>query len=300
MPVPASSPPPTVASEVREDRRDHERRHGPQQLDDREHPLEVGRGQREAGHEQRGRDGRAEADAGEARADQGRRFARRHLRRGRPRSQPRETAIPSQRQVVERALTEHHAEHDRGDHRAGDLGQVQEPDVERPVVLQQHRRGQRGRRHRRGCGEQRDRDPGHRHRAGQHRADRQQRLLGAVLVDDQRDDRGQPAEQRHERQGVEKAVGQQLRCAEERGHAAHGRQRDRAQIAGRVGVCRRRVLERQQRQDQRAQGDRGDDPEQRPPVPELAWSPPMRGPSATAPKMHMFMITAVSRSLVAG
>ena len=31
-----------------------------------------------------------------------------------------------------------------------------------------------------------------------------------------------------------------------------------------------------------------------------ACSPPMNGPSATAPKMHMFMITAVSRSLLAG
>ena len=31
-----------------------------------------------------------------------------------------------------------------------------------------------------------------------------------------------------------------------------------------------------------------------------ACRPPMNGPSATAPKMHMFMITAVSRSLFAG
>ena len=31
-----------------------------------------------------------------------------------------------------------------------------------------------------------------------------------------------------------------------------------------------------------------------------AWRPPINGPRATAPKMHMFMITAVSRSLLAG
>ena len=61
--------------EVDEDRRDHERRHGPQQLDDREHSLQVGRRQREACHEQRRRDRRAEPDAGQARADEGRRLA---------------------------------------------------------------------------------------------------------------------------------------------------------------------------------------------------------------------------------
>ena len=33
---------------------------------------------------------------------------------------------------------------------------------------------------------------------------------------------------------------------------------------------------------------------------DSACRPPMNGPSATAPKMHMFMITAVSRSLFAG
>ena len=34
--------------------------------------------------------------------------------------------------------------------------------------------------------------------------------------------------------------------------------------------------------------------------PEFACSPPIVGPSATAPKMHRFMITAVMRSLLAG
>ena len=31
-----------------------------------------------------------------------------------------------------------------------------------------------------------------------------------------------------------------------------------------------------------------------------AWAPPISGPAATAPKMHMFMIIAVQRSLAAG
>ncbi len=78
-----------VRGEVDEDRRDHERRHRPQQLDDREHSLQVGRRQREAGDEQRGRDRRAEPDAGQARADEGQRLARGHLDARRPRSRRR-------------------------------------------------------------------------------------------------------------------------------------------------------------------------------------------------------------------
>ncbi len=31
-----------------------------------------------------------------------------------------------------------------------------------------------------------------------------------------------------------------------------------------------------------------------------AWAPPISGPAATAPKMHMFMIIVVQRSLAAG
>ena len=69
--------------EVGEDRRDHERRDRAQQLDDREHPLQVGRRQREAGDEQRRRDGRADADPGQPGADQRERLAGRQLDRGR-------------------------------------------------------------------------------------------------------------------------------------------------------------------------------------------------------------------------
>ena len=53
----------------------------------------------------------------------------------------RKTAIPAarndhadQREVVHRALADDEAEHDGGDHRAGDLGQVEDADVERAVV----------------------------------------------------------------------------------------------------------------------------------------------------------------------
>ena len=61
------------------------------------------------------------------------------------------------------------AEHDRGDHRAGDLGQVEQADVKRAVAVGQQARGQRGRRHRGGRREQRDHDARDRHRAGEHR-----------------------------------------------------------------------------------------------------------------------------------
>ena len=88
--------------QVDEDRRDHERRHRAQELDDREHALEVGGGQREAGDEQRGRDGGAEPDPGQPRADQGQRLARGHLD-AEDRDPGREEDHADQREVVQRA-----------------------------------------------------------------------------------------------------------------------------------------------------------------------------------------------------
>ena len=66
MPVPRVDAAADVRGEVDEDRRDHERRHRAEELDDREHALEVGRRQREARDEQGGRDRGAEPDAGQA------------------------------------------------------------------------------------------------------------------------------------------------------------------------------------------------------------------------------------------
>ena len=170
-----------------------------------------------------------------------------------------------QREVVHRALGDDEAEHDGGDHRSGNLGQVEDADVQRAVVAGQRRgREDRGR-HRRGRGEQRHRDPRDGHRAREHRANRQERSLGAVLVDDQDDDRRQAAEQRHDHHGIEEAVARELRGAEERGHTTNGRQRDRRQVPRRVGIGGRRVLERQHGQHQGRDRDPGDDPEQRPP-----------------------------------
>ncbi len=103
-----------------------------------------------------------------------------------------------ERQVVHLALRDHEAEHDRRDHRSGDLGQVEHADAQRAVVAGQRRGREDGGRHRRGRGEQRDRDPGDGDRAREHRANRQERSLGAVLVDDEHDDRRQAAEQRHD------------------------------------------------------------------------------------------------------
>jgi hypothetical protein len=111
-----------------------------------------------------------------------------------------------------------------------------------------------------------------------------QRPLRAELVDDQDDDRCQTAEQRRNRLAVEEGVGQQLGGAEERGHAADGRQRDRRQIARRVRIGGRRVVERQHGQDQRADRDRGDDPEQRPPGVRLRLQPADRRARAQPPR----------------
>ena len=68
--VPLSRLPADGAGEVGEDRRDHERRHRAHEFDDREHALEVGCGQGEAGDEQCGGDRRSQADAGQPRAEQ--------------------------------------------------------------------------------------------------------------------------------------------------------------------------------------------------------------------------------------
>ena len=67
-----------------------------------------------------GRDRRAEADAGETGADQRAHFARGHCD-GEDRDPGRQEHHPDEREVVERAPVEHHAEQDRGQHRAADL-----------------------------------------------------------------------------------------------------------------------------------------------------------------------------------
>ena len=174
--------------------------------------------------------------------------------------------MPDQREVVQFASLEHDAERHRGQQGAGELGQEQQPEVKRGVVRRQHVGGQIGRGHRRGCRGQGDDDPGDRNRAGQHAANRQQRMLAAVLVDDQDDDQREPAHQRHERLDIEERVGEQLRGAVEGGHAAGRGEAERQRRPGRVPVGGRGVLEGQHREDERGQGDGGDDPEQRPPA----------------------------------
>ena len=109
----------------------------------------------------------------------------------------REQHHADQRQVVHRPSGDDEPEHDGHHDGAAEFGQVQQPDVDRAVGLQQHVGRQRGRRHRCGRGEQRDADAGDRDRTGEHRADGQQRAARPELVDDQHHDQGQAAEHRH-------------------------------------------------------------------------------------------------------
>ena len=156
-------------------------------------------------------------------------------------------------------------ERDRRDHRAADFGQVEQPDVNRAVAPGQDAGGERGRRHRRRRREQRHDDPGDRDRAGEHRADRQQRPLGAVLVDDQGDDRRQAAQQRHDRLGVQEAwlvSSEAPKKAATQPTAASpiaGRSRGESGLAG--GASSKVNTSQHERHGR----DRGDDPEQRSP-----------------------------------
>ena len=109
----------------------------------------------------------------------------------------REQRHADEREVVHRASGDDDPEHERHHDGTAEFGQVQQPDADRAVGLQQHVGGQCGRRHRRGRGEQRDADTGDRDRAGQHGADRQQRTTSPELVDDQHHDQRQAAEHRH-------------------------------------------------------------------------------------------------------
>ena len=90
------------------------------------------------------------------------------------------------------------------------------------------------------------------------------------------------------------------RGAEKRSHTTDDRERDRRQITRRVELHRRRVLERQHSQHQGQDRDPGDNPKQRSPTARLRLQSPDERPQRPAPKMHMFMITAVSRNLCGG
>ena len=110
----------------------------------------------------------------------------------------------------------------------------------------------------------RDEDPRRRQRADQ-RTHVQQRTPAAILGDQEGDDQRQPADQRHERDGVQKRVREQLRGAEEGGRAPGGSQPESQWIPPTARIDWRCVLEGQDREHQRGQRDSGDDPEQRPP-----------------------------------
>ena len=158
-------------------------------------------------------------------------------------------------------------EGDGGDHRAADLGQVEQPDVERAVALGQRAGGERGRRHRCRRREQRHDDAGDRDRA--RRASSRivsSGLLGPVLVDDQDDDRRQAAEQRQDRQGIEEAVARQLaRRRRRRPRSRPPRARSPAGRAASRGSAGGASSNVSNGQHERHRGDPGDDPEQRPP-----------------------------------
>ena len=106
--------------EMGEDRRDHERCDRAQQLDDREHPLKVRGRQREARDEQCRRDCRAEADAGEARADQCRAWLGGTCTRKTAMPAARKSIPPSGRKCSALRLDRHRQEH-CGDHCTGSL-----------------------------------------------------------------------------------------------------------------------------------------------------------------------------------
>ena len=84
--------------------------------------------EREAGDEQRRRDRRAETEPCQRGSDQGERLRGRELY-AEDCDSGREEDHPDQRQVVHPSFVEHHAEHDRRQHRAGELGQVEQPQV---------------------------------------------------------------------------------------------------------------------------------------------------------------------------
>ena len=110
-------------------------------------------------------------------------------------------AHSGQRQVLQRPLVDHHAEQDRGEERAGELRQVQQPHVQRAVARGEQVRRQRRRRHDAAAANSARTMPGDGDRAREHGADRQQRSLGPVLVGDQDDDERQATGEQAEGRG---------------------------------------------------------------------------------------------------
>jgi hypothetical protein len=147
-----------------------------------------------------------------------------------------------------------------------------------------------------GGGDRREDDARHRDRAREHRADRQQRALRAVLADDQHDDQREPADSSADGADLEELVREQLRGAEERGDRSGGRSAmgsglrgARASAGGVSSKVRSASSERRaeipamtQNSGRQASASR--------------LQPADGGPSVTAPKMHMLMITAVERN----
>ncbi len=157
MPTPWLRPPPTFSGEVGEDRRDHERGDGAQELDDREDALQVRRPQREAGDEQGRGDGGAEADAGEEGADQGQCLRSRAPRSGRPGCRRRGRPCRPAAGSGARASVITWPRANAVMHRAAELGQVEQAEVERAVLVRRAPRGQRRGRDRGRGGEQGER-----------------------------------------------------------------------------------------------------------------------------------------------
>ena len=250
--------------EMGEDGCNHERGDRPQEFDDREHALQAVRLQREARDEQCWCHRRAERQARQCRAEQDKWLAGRNSDAEHHDSR-REQRHADKWEVVHGASGDDDPEHHRHDDGTAEFGQVEQPDADRAVGLQQHVGGEGCRGHRGRGGEQGDPDTGDRDRAGQHGADGQQWTPRPELVDDQRHDQRQTAQHRHAHGGVAESVTGQLCGPDERRRAADRRQCDCRQVTRGVEICRRGVVERQRGQHQSHERDRGDDPEQRSP-----------------------------------
>jgi len=97
-------------------------------------------------------------------------------------------------EVVHCTSPDDRAERNRRDHRAAELRQVEQPDVNRAVAPYQAAAVSAVAETEAAAANSATMIPATGIELGEHRADRQQRLLGAVLVDDQDDDRRQAAE----------------------------------------------------------------------------------------------------------